>query len=419
MTKRLLLVTHHPLESAGGASARWRSFTRHLPETGWEADVAFDPLRLSVAAYAEREEDRRRMERHAAVWSRFARLTTPPYTLMGMKRSAMPLAVPWIVARGAAGLAQRLDRGRYDVMVATGPPMTAILVARRTLEARPIPLVLDLRDLWAGNPAYDRGGRILGRLEDWVFRRATAIVTCTPEAADDLLARHPLVEDKLTVIPNGFEPELLERRSDLTRPTKQPMVLFHSGTLSPTQPLEPLLRVLSDDRYRGAFKLVHHGYTPPEIAESIGAFADRCDVELLPPSSWEDAVRRIAEADVGLFTNMSRGGDATSAAGKVYEYLALGKPVLCATEGGATEAVLTRLGADQYCARLDDSASIAGALDRLLDDPDPPPLSESRLEPYSRRRLAVRMADLLERASTGQPVPGGSVREWDPRSSAA
>ena len=64
------------------------------------------------------------------------------------------------------------------------------------------------------------------------------------------------------------------------------------------------------------------------------------DVEIVPPSGWEDAVERIAAADVALITQSRGAGDETAVAAKVYEYLALGKPVLCISHGGATEALL-------------------------------------------------------------------------------
>ena len=95
-----------------------------------------------------------------------------------------------------------------------------------------------------------------------------------------------------------------------------------------------------------------HGYVAPEIRAEIERSG--AEVELVPPSSWEDAVRRIAAADVALVTQARGAGDETAVAAKVYEYLALGKPVLCLSHGGATEALLRRLGADQLTARLDD-----------------------------------------------------------------
>ena len=106
-----------------------------------------------------------------------------------------------------------------------------------------------------------------------------------------------------------------------------------------------------------------HGYVVPEIRAEIEQSG--ADVELVQPSSWEEAVRRIAAADVALVTQGRGAGDETAVAAKVYEYLALGKPVLCLSHGGATEALLRRLGADQLTARLDDPASIEVALAKI------------------------------------------------------
>jgi hypothetical protein len=69
--------------------------------------------------------------------------------------------------------------------------------------------------------------------------------------------------------------------------------------------------------------------------------------------------------------------------------------VLCLTDGGASEALLRRLEADELCARLDRPETIVAALLRLRDGPVKP-LSPERLEPYSRHALAAQMAALLE-----------------------
>jgi hypothetical protein len=107
-------------------------------------------------------------------------------------------------------------------------------------------------------------------------------------------------------------------------------------------------------------------------------------------------VERIADADVALVTQARGAGDATAVAAKVYEYLALGKPVLSVTHGGATEALLRRLGADQLTARLDDQASIEAAVERIAERDLPPAVPPERLAPYERPRLAQRLAELLD-----------------------
>jgi glycosyltransferase involved in cell wall biosynthesis len=173
-------------------------------------------------------------------------------------------------------------------------------------------------------------------------------------------------------------------------------MLLHSGTLVASRPLRPLLDVLANERYRGRFRLVLHGYLSPASRAELVA-AEPTDVEVLPPSTWEEAVVRMRRADACVVTQSTLAGDQTAIASKVFEYLALGKPVLSLTDGGATEALLRRVGADELLARLDDSSSIAAALDRLLLDEDwPAPVPPAALAAYDYRSLARRMANLLD-----------------------
>jgi glycosyltransferase involved in cell wall biosynthesis len=371
--KRLLLVSHRPIEQAGGPAARWRSFAKHLPALGWEVDI------VSGRGGDEFASPGRAVAR-AKVMEAAGRLADPAFRVAGLRPEAMPLSTAW-AARGAAQVRARLRDRRYDVVLATGPPFAALIAAR--LGHGGTPLVVELRDLWAGNPAFDRGGPVLRRLESWVVRDAAAVVAVTPEAAADMRRRHPAA--RVEEIPNGFEPELLDRRAPGEGPAR---TILHSGTLTKDRPLGPLLAAL-----RPPLRLVLHGYVAPEIRDEIAQSG--ADVELALPSGWDYAVRRMTEADVCLITQAKGAGDETAVAAKVYEYLALGKPVLCVSDGGATEGLLRRLGADQLCARLDDPASIEAALDRIRQGELPPPVPVETLRAYERPKLARDLVELL------------------------
>jgi glycosyltransferase involved in cell wall biosynthesis len=373
--KRLLLVSHRSIDQAGGPAARWRSFARHLPEHGWEVDVV-------AAGGADEFASPRSAHARAKVMETAGRLANPLFRLAGLRPEALPLSTLWI-PRGAREIRRRLRGGGYDAVLATAPPFAALVVASRA--AGGVPLVVELRDLWAGNPAFDRGGPILRRAESSFVMHAAAVVAVTPEAADDLRRRHPGA--RIDEIPNGFEPELLQQRRPHTGPAT---TILHSGTLTKDRPLAPLLQALEHRPLR----LVLHGYVAPEIGAELSRSS--ANVEIVPPSGWEEAVSRIAEADVTLVTQARGAGDETAVAAKVYEYLALGKAVLCVSHGGATEALLRRLDVDLLCARLDDSASIRAALDRISAGDLPPPVPGERLEPYERSRLAQRLAELLD-----------------------
>ncbi len=388
--KRLLLVTHRAIDQAGGPAARWRSFAGHLGEAGWGIDVVAAPQRASAVEFAGDERNRRRVEARARAMATAGRLADPAFRVVGMRPEAVPLSMTWL-PRGAVAVRRRLGSVRYDAVVATGPPMVALLAARAAARASDPPLLVELRDLWAGSPAFDRGGPLLPALERAVFARAAAIVVCSPEAADDVRARHPEVAPRVAEIPNGFEGELLRQRRE-DPPAGRPVTILHSGTLTADRPLAPLLRALA--QRPGAFRLVLHGHASPPIEREIAASA--VDVERVPPSGWTEAVERIAAADVTLVTQARGAGDATAVAAKVYEYLALGRPVLCVTDGGATEALLRRLGAAGLCARLGDEQSIGAALDRILAGDVPAPVAAEALAPYERRTTALRLAAILD-----------------------
>ena len=377
--RRLLLVSHRPIGQAGGPAARWRSFARHLPEHGWEVDV------VSAGGAGEFASPGGAQAR-AKVMETAGRLAHPAFRLAGLRPEALPLSTLW-VPRGAREIGRRLRGGGYDAVLATGPPFAALMAAGRA--AGDCPLVVELRDLWAGNQAFDRGGPILRRAEASVVKGAAAVVAVTPEAADDLRRRHPGA--RIEEIPNGFEPELLKMRRETSGTT-----ILHSGTLTKDRPLAPLLAVL-----KPPLRLVLHGYVAPEIQKEIADSG--AEVEIMAPSGWEDAVQRISRADVALVTQARTAGDATAVAAKVYEYLALGKPVLALTHGGATEALLRRLEADQLCARLDDRPSIEAALDRIRGGDLPAPVAPEKLARYERPRLAEALANLLGTLARNSP----------------
>jgi glycosyltransferase involved in cell wall biosynthesis len=392
--RRVLLVTHRPLDQPGGPAARWRSLVRYLPEEGWEVDVLAAPTRAGAVEFATREADRRRAAARARVMGAVGRISSPAFGLLGIRPEAVPLSTAW-VPRATRRIRERVAARRPDVVLATGPPMAALMAARLAHRDGSPPLVVELRDLWAGNPAFDRRGGMLGRLESWVFGAAAAIVAMTPEAVTDIRGRHPDLAERVHEIPNGFEPELLSRRPPPQKPGT-PITLLHSGTLSADRPLRPLLSVLAREPHRSRFRLVLHGFLVPEIQRQVAEFEDRVTVEVVPPSTWDDAVERIASADATLVSQARGAGDATAVAAKVYEYLALGKPVLAVTDGGATEALLRRLGADGLAARLSDERSIERALDRIAAGDVPEPVTVEQLESYDRRQIARRTAALLD-----------------------
>ena len=393
MSRRVLVVSHRSFELGGGAAARWRSLSRYLPDHGWEVDVVSAASAAHAAEFDTSPEARQLLARRARVMGVVGQAARPVAGVLGVRADALAPSMAW-APRGAREARARLEAQRYDVMLATGPPAAGLVAGRRAHQTGGPPFVAEFRDLWAGSPAFDRRGGVLGAVESWVLRPAARVIACTPEAVADLRRRHPGLSERVVEVPNGFEPSLLERRADASRAPGRPIRILHSGALTEDRPLTPLLRALAQPELSGEFSLALHGFLSAATESEIASTP--VPIEVLAPSGWDDAVARIAAADVALVTQARGAGDATAVASKVYEYLALGRPVLCLTDGGATEALLGRLGADRFCARLGDPEGIAAALRRLREELPVEPVAADLLDRYSRRRIAERMADVLE-----------------------
>lgn len=383
----MLVITHRSPSQPGGPTARWRSLVARLPDYGWQVEILSAPERESAVELSAAGS--RAAERRASVMGAVGRAADPAFNLVGLRPDVVPLSMSWI-PRGVSQARRRLASGRYDLVFATGPPMVALIVGHVATRRSGLPLILEFRDLWAGSPAFDRGGPLLPAVEQALLRSASRTVVMTPEAARDMQVRHPRLTPRIVEIPNGFEPKLLHQRPSRNETVSgRRITILHSGTLSPARPLTPLLDAMDADP---RFELVLHGYVHPEIAATV---EDRHDVTILPSSGWEDAVARMIDADACLVTQAADAGDATAVASKVYEYLALGRPVLCLTDGGATEMLLRRLGAEALAARLDDPTGIARALRHLAESP-PQPVEAQLLLRYSRAEIARAIALLAD-----------------------
>jgi glycosyltransferase involved in cell wall biosynthesis len=392
--RTLLVVSQRPLDLGGGGSVRWRHLVRALPTHGWCVVECSPPVGIAADESSTDPRSARVAARRAQMMAVAGRVLQPLARGLRVRPDAFAPNNLWALT-GRRAIRAAIARERPDVVVATTPPPSAMLASASAVVGAP--LVVEFRDLWAGNPFFDRGSPLIRRLEGRALKKASAVVTVTDGCRAVLLELHPEIADRLHVLPNGFESSLLMRR--LPAPVDDPATLIHAGSLYGERTAENLVGALARPELRGRVRLELLGVVDPSTRQALKA-SDGLPVEIVGSVGWEQAIERVVAAQIAVVINAPSTGGDMALPNKLFEALALGRPVLALTTPGSdTARLLERLGQGAGLASPDDPAAIASAVERLLANP-PPAVPPKALAEFDRDRMAERYAALLDDVAT-------------------
>jgi serine acetyltransferase len=244
-------------------------------------------------------------------------------------------------ARQAAWAAVRAGR-EYNatVVIASGPPHSALLAGAWAGRRLGIPYVADFRDPWSDVLAVNHPERgvelkLLRRLEGRVIRGAGAVTSTAEVVASILARRYPSPAAGIHVIRNGFDGSVAP---PLTRTGGRLSILF-AGVLYVRRTPYPLLAALEELLSRPDVDPTRIRVT--FMGGKIGDFSDqalrgwlegkRCAavVRILPAQDPQAVAQEVAQATVLL--NLAQQQQLHVPA-KTYEQLAAGREVLVICE---------------------------------------------------------------------------------------
>jgi glycosyltransferase involved in cell wall biosynthesis len=400
----MLLVSHRPLGYGGVGATRWGYMMGALRELGWEIETVSPPANPTADEMSSDPRVARLSALRARVMHRVGQVIRPAYRhALGIQPEAFPPNVLWsFTGRGA--IREAVERFRPDVVVATSPPPAALFASAAVTRGTGIPLVADMRDPWAGSLFYDAGGTLLTDIERRAFGASAAIVAVTDPMLADIQERHPGLVNRMHVLPNGFDPAILELRGAAPARRDGKLSLIHPGALYGERSVDVLVRALSRPELRERVRLELVGNMNASSEAAVRAAPPELEIEVSSPLPWRATIDRVAAADAVVVIFPPQLGDRVAWPVKMFEGLALGKPILSLTGGGAGEALLRRLGVAQGCARWDDVDSVAAAAARLLEAP-PAPVEPERLARWDRSNVARDYDALLERLIAAPAAP--------------
>jgi glycosyltransferase involved in cell wall biosynthesis len=418
-TRAVLLLAYVFPPLGGGGVQRSAKFVKYLPRHGWMPTV----ITTSAVWYGVRDQslvndippevrvlsspENDILRRSASLLSRRQWI---PSRLRDLPAQVLTWPDPmsgWIPGALAVTL-RELRTGRYDVLMTTSAPYSAHVVGALARRITGVPWVADFRDEWSQNPELDQPEL----LKRWSGRVERSIVsTCDHVIVTTDRARITGAEGKQTTITNGIDPTDIERAVDGAVPVSSPSTLTLSfiGSLYGDRNCREVLvalRRLSEqgtiDPDRVEFRVVGNVWV-----DQLAQIAGQIRVTQVGYVSHRVALAEMKSADalVAYLPSQSR-----SIPGKIFEYLASGRPILCVVgRGSASFDIVRNLGVG-YSVEPSDSAGLDRALTELWGKWLSGKLREDAganlddvMRRYSREKLAGDLARVLDEVATARP----------------
>jgi glycosyltransferase involved in cell wall biosynthesis len=285
------------------------------------------------------------------------------------KTTARRLAFYGSFAAGAA--ATVLGTRSHDVCFASSPPLPAVLAVSDAARVRRTPVVVDVRDIWPaaaqalGELSNHRIIAMLERAERRLYRRARRVTATTRP-----FCRHidrVAGTNKSVHLPNGALDDLVAG-PDTDPPARDEFVVGYAGNLGIAQGLRIALDAAEQLRGRAVrFVLLGDGAVGAELRAEI-ARRDLSDViSIRPGVPVEHVGDFLRSCDALLVSLRDHPVLDDFIPSKLYDAMAVGRPVLVAARGEA--AKLTAGCGAGIVVDPEDGAGLAAAVDRLAGDP--------------------------------------------------
>lgn len=425
--KRVLIISYYWPPIGGSGVQRWVKFAKYLPQEGWQPviytpenpDMTSTDLSLLNDIPQEAEVIKTKIFEPYGIYRKLtgnkgvAKTEGNPVT--GKKKSFTKKLAGWIrgnmflpdprcfwIRPSVRFLKKYLKTHPVDIIISTGPPQSMHLIARKVALATGIPWIADFRDPWTKVFYYKHlqlsrwADRRHHKLEKKVLDDATAIVAVSPLVQKDF---QNMTSTPVHLVTNGYdECDYMVKAED-----DGFFNVVHTGLLTsngnPMELWKALGRKCSEDsEFQERFRLILAGKTDMDVLTSIHAAGldnNLTDLGYLP---HDQVVKEQLKAQILILPIREEPETKAILPGKLFEYLAAGKPILgVGTSEGAMADVLKETSAGKIF-DWDEYDAVANYIDNCWDDfkKGKTRTENADIIKYSRRELTRKMTTLFE-----------------------
>jgi glycosyltransferase involved in cell wall biosynthesis len=423
---KVLIVTYYWPPSGGAGVQRWLKFSKYLPELGWEPIIlTVDP---EYAAYPVTD-----FSLNDDLPSSIRVYPTPAINYFGIyskNKSKIPTAgFANSIDNTLKGKIFRFIRGNFFLpdprkgwnkyafkkaceliekegiinIITTSPPHSTQLIGLKIKKKYPaLNWIADLRDPWTDIYYYKQfyptfiSKSIDQRFEKSVLNKADKIITVGVSLKNLFSSKIKGVEYKTEVITNGYDED------DFTGITPIIPAMFtitYVGTLSDIYPIDGFLNAVQIFKDKGNEIILRFiGTVSQNQKDLIQSKSGDSILEFIPYVDHTAAIQYMLNTSVLLLIIPDHQSNKSIITGKIFEYIASGKPIICLgpLDGDAAGII----GNTEYRKTLSylDSKGISEIMIQLISGKSLTQKNSNAF--YSRRELTKKIIPLLINAKS-------------------
>lgn len=420
--QKVLIITYYWPPGGGAGVQRWLKFAKYLPRSGWlpvvltiDPDYATYPA-LDKTLEKDISKEIKVIRTRATDWFRIynkdkSKVPAAGFAKMSnkslMEKLSRFIRGNFFIPDPRRGwnrhayrkACQIISETGIDRVITTSPPHSTQLIGLKLKKKFPgIKWIADFRDPWTDIYYYNRfyptlPARMLDSFyERKVIRTVDRIITVGQTLKENLGSKISGAENKIEVITNGYD-EADFTADDEAAPQK--LIISYVGTLSESYPLDGLMEALNALLQTGKdFILRFAGEIPKDLKNLIINKLNLASIEFNPYLGHEEALRFIKGSSVLLLIIPYHRSNKSILTGKLYEYIAAGKPILCiGPVDGDAAGIINETGTGKTFDYNDPD----GILNFLLIGKDSFPGDKGNsISRYSRQYLTGKVVKILE-----------------------
>lgn len=310
---------------------------------------------------------------------------------------------------------------RVDIIVGTSPQFFTACAAYATSVVKRRPWIFELRDIWpesiraVGAMKKERLLDLLERLELFLYRKSTAVVSVTNAFKQNLIARG-IDASKIYVVTNGvdtsrFSPLPKDRKLLAELDLEGKFVAGYIGTHGMAHGLDTLIdsaKVLAQSKHAAQVRLIMLGDGAQRLRLEARARAEGLDnVRFIESVPKDEVVRYWSILDASIIHLKKSELFKTVIPSKMFECMGMAIPILHGVEGESAEIVMRHEIGITF--EPENHLELVERLVTLHDDVE----ARERLacngpvaaKNYDRKVLAEQMLNILEAVAKRQNLP--------------